>query len=228
MAESRAIIFIGPPGSGKGTQAHIIEETFQGYRHFDTGRAIDRAVHDPRQSDNPVVQIERERFEKGYLTSSEFKIKIIREGIESIARDGKRIIFSGSPRTVDEARMLVPLLEEIYGAGSIVVIHLVIKKETTVYRNTRRRICKQCSAPLLWTLENEKIAFCPRCGGELVTRVDDFADVIETRLKEYSNFTEKVLPLFVAMNVPVYDIDGERDPDTIAKDIAEKIIGGTK
>ncbi len=224
MAEPRVIIFFGPPGSGKGTQAEVILASSSGFHHFDTGRTIERVVHDPKLQDDPEICIERERFDKGYFTGSDFKMRIIRDGVASIAREGSGIIFSGSPRTVEEARMLVPLLEELYGVGSIVVFHLMVGPKTSIFRNSRRRVCTKCSASLMWSPENEKLAFCPVCGGELVRRLLDKPETITTRLSEHARLTNGILPLFKAMNIPVHDIDGEREPDKVAQDIAAILL----
>ena len=109
------IIFIGPPGAGKGTQAALLSESNPGYRHFDTGRAIERALQEPKRQDDPEVRLERERFEKGYLTGSHFKMQIITDGIQKIAHEGFGIILSGSPRTRDEAEFVISFLMYIYG-----------------------------------------------------------------------------------------------------------------
>lgn len=220
---TKVIIFLGPPGSGKGTQADALVARFGFFTHFDTGHVIEKALSDPKHHDDPEIRMEYERFKKGLLNTPAWTMRIMKEGVDRIADSGQGIIFSGSPRTREEAEFLVPFLQQRYGQKSIIVLHLVVKEETSLFRNTHRRICKQCATPLLWSEENEQLAFCPLCGGELVTRVLDNEEAIRLRLKEYEHVTEHILPFFVALGVPIYEIDGEKSPDEVAKEIIEVV-----
>ncbi len=223
MARHLAIIIFGPPGSGKGTQANEITRRFEGLHHFDTGREIERAIKNPQMQDDPVVQIERERFDKGYIADTPFVLKIVRDGVTRIAASGSGIVFSGSPRVREEAEFLIPHLFQIYGEGSILVFHMNVREETSIFRNTRRRVCSDCGEPLLWSEENEKLAYCARCGGKLVTRTLDIEEAIRLRLVEYRRQTEKILDYFKAVGIPIYDIDAEKAPDVLSNEIASII-----
>ncbi len=209
------IFFIGPIGAGKGTQANALVEAIDGYTHFDTGRAIERVINDPKNQDDPAVRVEKERFVTGLLTTYEFKMRIITEGIQSIAREGRGVVLSGSPRTRVEAENLVPFLENIYGPDSTLVIHIAISEETAVFRNSRRRVCARCGRALVWTEENKNDAFCPRCGGELKTRVLDNEETIRKRYHVYETQTAEVIPYLESRGMPVYRVSGEAGPEEI-------------
>src|SRR3989344_5754337 len=213
------ILFMGPPGAGKGTQANAFVDAVSGYRHFDTGRMIERAINDPKNQDDPAIGIEKERFAAGLLTSYEFKMRIITEGINAIASEGMGVVLSGSPRTRHEAEQLTPFLQDIYGQDSIALIQLIIKPETTIFRNSHRRICSRCGRALVWTEENQSMTFCPECGGELKTRVLDTEEVIKKRLQEYEHRTAEVVQYLVASGVPVRKIDGEARPEEVTRHV---------
>ncbi|MEK7650147.1 MAG: nucleoside monophosphate kinase [Patescibacteria group bacterium] len=217
------IIFIGPPGAGKGTQANLFVENHGGYRHFDTGRAIEKALADPKRQNDPEVRLERERFEKGYLTGSHFKMQIITDGVKQIAHEGLGIILSGSPRTREEAEFIIPFLASIYGEGQTAIINIEVPPEVSIGRNSRRRICKKCGQPLISTPENDAMDFCPVCGGELIRRVLDKEDIIEKRLVEYLRHTKEIVPFAVAIGVPVLEVAGEGTPEEIHERVNEKI-----
>ncbi len=221
------IIFIGPPGAGKGTQATLFAESRDGYRHFDTGRAIERAIYDSKRKDDPEVQLERERFEKGLLTGSHFKMQIITDGIQKIAHEGFGIILSGSPRTKDEAEFIIPFLSDLYGDGSLVIVHIDVPPEISIMRNSRRRVCKKCGQPLISNAENDAIGFCPACGGELVRRVLDKEDIIAKRLIEYMHHTKEIIPYAVATGVNVLDVLGDGTPEEIHEIIKTKMASIT-
>lgn len=217
------IIFIGPPGAGKGTQANLLIESRAGYQHFDTGRAIEHALTDPKRQDDPEVRLERERFEKGYLTGSHFKMQIITDSIQKIAHEGLGIVLSGSPRTRDEAGFIIPFLMNLYGDGSIVIVHIEVPPETSINRNSQRRVCKKCGQPLMANAENNAMEFCPLCGGDLVRRVLDKEDIIEKRLVEYLHHTKEIIPYAVALGVPILEVSGEGTPEEIHERIKEKL-----
>lgn len=219
MARPRAILFIGPPGAGKGTQAEALVSRFPEYQHFDTGHVIEKILTDPRNQDDPVIRSERERFEKGLLNTSSWTEETIREGVRRIATAGQGIVLSGAPRTREDVEFLVPLLGEVYGEGTIAVIHLVVKNETSIFRNTHRRVCKRCASALPWSIENEKLTYCPICGGELATRSLDNAKAIELRLREYLHCTETIFPYLEALGIPIFEVNGERAPSEVSEDI---------
>ncbi len=223
MPRPAVIIFIGPPGAGKGTQATLFSESNSGYQHFDTGRSIERALTDPKRQDDPEVRLERERFEKGYLTGSHFKMQIITDGIQKIAREGFGIILSGSPRTREEAEFIIPFLSNLYGDGSLVIVHIEVPAETSIGRNSRRRVCKKCGQPLMSNPENDAMDFCPACGGELMRRVLDKEDIIEKRLVEYMHHTKEIIPYAVALGVRVVEVSGEGTPEEIHERIKTSI-----
>ncbi len=214
-----AIMFIGPPGSGKGTQANAIVDARSEYYHFDTGRELELILNDPKWRDDPEMEMRREKFRKGYLSDSDWTVSVIKEGLAKIAASGRGIIFSGSPRTREEANFLLPELIDTYGLESIVVIHLSVKLESSVFRNSRRKICSRCGRPLMWSPENEKLAFCPLCGGELVSRSLDNAESMKLRLEEYRHRTEEVLNFCTALGVRIFNIDGDRLPEEVTRNI---------
>lgn len=110
-----AAALFGPPGSGKGTQADFLAEEY-GLIHLDTGKLIEKTVHDPAKQGDPIIQRERNNFDTGLLVTPEWFVEeiIIRE-IRANGENGQGIVFSGSPRTLYEAEQMLPALEKYYG-----------------------------------------------------------------------------------------------------------------
>ncbi|MEK7150676.1 MAG: nucleoside monophosphate kinase [Patescibacteria group bacterium] len=223
MAIPRVIIFIGPPGSGKGTQAEILAREISTLTQFDTGQALEAVLMDPRNQDDPVIRHERELFESGQICTSSWTMEVMRKSIHRIAESGSGIILSGSPRKREEADELIPFLQEVYGSDALIVFHVVLPKEVSVFRNSHRRVCKRCSSSLLWSAENEQLTFCPKCGGELKVRVLDKSDVIERRYHEYERLTESLLPFFVSMGVRIFNINGNQALEAVQTDISKAL-----
>ena len=184
MPEKQLVIIIyGPPGSGKGTQARRLADYFN-LEHLDTGRVIEKKIYQPELLNDPIIRRERNNFEKGFLCTPKWVAEIVKEKVKQIQGAGRGIVLSGSPRTLPEVKELLVFLEELYGRENIYIFRLMIKPETSIFRNSHRRLCQQCGQMFAYTPENEKLKKCPQCGGQLVRRILDKPATIKIRLRE--------------------------------------------
>src|SRR3989344_4665730 len=144
----QVIILFGPPGAGKGTQAELLADKL-GYYHFESSKVIEACFKN--ESSDKVFEIEgqsykikdeKSKWEQGLLNSPPFVVFLMAEKIKELAQMQKSVIFSGSPRTVYEAEREIPLLKKLYGQNNIKFILLEIGAETTIFRNSNRRICE--------------------------------------------------------------------------------------
>jgi len=218
--KKKAIIIFGPPGAGKGTQALRLEKIL-GFYHFDTGREIEKVISDPKNQKDPEIRKQKELFESGKLCDPQWVEKLVEKKIKKLR--GKGIIFSGSPRTLDEAQKLIPLLEKIYGKKNIYVFKLNVSEKTSIFRNTHRKMCSRCGYPVIFSEETEDWKFCPLCGAPLFVRVLDKPEVIKKRIKEYQKETKPVLEYLKKEKIKIYEIDGEPLPSLVTKQILEKL-----
>lgn len=218
----KAFLFFGKPGAGKGTQADRMADKFN-LVHFDTGKEIEHTVHDPKLQSDPVIQKERELFDSGILATPEWVQGLIEKRINEISSEGRGLIFSGSPRTLHEVRHIAPVLERAYGEENISVFVLHVEDQTSIFRNSHRRVCKNCRRPVVWSKATEGQEKCVHCGGELVRRSLDTPEIIKERLKEYRERTEPVIEFFRKRGETVYDIDGEGSPDEVTKRVLSKL-----
>lgn len=202
-----AVILYGPPGSGKGTQANLLSDKL-GLIHFDTGREVEAVVHDPRRQREAVVRRERRLFDNGKLMTPSWILKIVSAKVRQIHRAGWGIIFSGSPRTLYEAERLVPILEKLYGKKHIIFFELVLPASVSIKRNTSRRICTVCGAPMLSLYASRNSARCSVCGAGLYRRTLDKPGIIKVRLAEYHERTKPIFKLVTKRGYRVHKISG--------------------
>lgn len=176
------IIFIGPPGSGKGTQAKRLADRFS-IPHISTGDMLREAVGEGTELGKQAAPI----MAAGGLVSDDLMIGIIRDRLsKDDARKG--FILDGFPRTVVQAEKLDGIVGN--AAGGLMVLQLLVPDEVIIKRIALRRSCGQCGA--VYHLENNPPAsegVCDRCGSELVARADDNESAVRTRLESFHRQT---------------------------------------
>lgn len=217
------IIIYGYPGSGKGTQAEKVAEYFN-FEHLETSKLIEGKIKNPANQNDLIIQREKDFFNRGILCTPEWVSEIIKEAIVDLHQQNKGIVFSSSPRTLHEAEEEIPLLENLFGKENIFTFEIKIKPETSLFRNSHRKICEKCRRPVVYTPENASLENCPVCGGKLVKRgsLDD-PEVIKVRHREYEERTMPILNYLRERGYEVIEIDGEPASDEVTKNIFDKL-----
>ncbi|MDL2287256.1 adenylate kinase [Eubacteriales bacterium OttesenSCG-928-G02] len=174
------IIFFGPPGAGKGTQAEIISKKLN-IPTISTGVILRESI-----KNGSALGLEAKTFiEEGKLVPDSIVIKIIEERLrENDCANG--FILDGFPRTVSQAEAL-----EEQGIKIDVVLSLEVEDDTIVTRMTGRRSCPSCGATFHIAYNpSEKGEACDKCGANLTIRKDDSPEVVLNRLETYHKETE--------------------------------------
>ncbi|MBU4481427.1 nucleoside monophosphate kinase [Patescibacteria group bacterium] len=211
------IILLGPPGSGKGTQAGLISEKLNLY-YLETSKIIEANIMKAKPGD--FVKIEGEKYpllnekilwKTGKLCTPEVVSLWVKGKIMSLSREGRGVVFAGSPRTLLEGEKLIPFLKKTYGTKNIKVFLLDVSPEETISRNSQRRICELIRHPILTNKETAELTRCPLDGSKLIRRkgLDD-PKVIRVRLKEYKERTEPLIDYFKEQGLKVKKINGEK------------------
>ena len=223
MRNKMAVFFFGPPGSGKGTQANLLVAT-RGFWHFDSGKFIERTVHNQQLQDDEIIQRERVIFESGALNTPAWILKIVREEAERVL-SSNNITFSGSMRTLFEAvgnSENPGILGSLAKISKLYFFWLDVSDEVATKRNCDRVICSICATPLMH-LDNLEYLACPLCGAALRKRSLDTADMMQKRLVEYRNRTVPVIDYVEESGWVVHKINGEKMPCEVHKEVLEVI-----
>ncbi|MBU6500798.1 MAG: nucleoside monophosphate kinase [Patescibacteria group bacterium] len=219
-----AIILYGPPGSGKGTQANLLAGKLN-LIHFDSGKFLEAVVHDPLRQKEKFIQKERELFDTGKLLTPSFVFKEAARAVTKIAKGGLGVVFSGAPRTVYEAKGLMPILERLYGKKNIFVFEFKLPPNHSVKRNSTRMICRSCGYMLLNAYYPKvRAKHCPVCGGNFYKRTLDNPKVIKVRLKEYKERTMPAFTLLRKMGYKIHAIDAKMAPYKVLHKVVSNIF----
>jgi len=187
------LIFLGAPGTGKGTQAALISEKL-GIPQISTGDILRRAVKDGSELGKKAKAI----MESGALVPDDIIIALIKERLSQ--RDCDRgYILDGFPRTIPQAKSLDQLLKN---NGQIdAVIYFDVDEDVLVERITSRRVCVQCGQTYnLQTDPPPANNICRICGGEIIHRDDDKEDTVRTRLQVYKKSTAPLYDYYKTKN----------------------------
>jgi adenylate kinase len=202
------LIFLGPPGAGKGTQAHRLAVR-HGVPQLSTGDILRKAVADG----TPLGKQAKELMEAGKLVPDEVVNGIVDEALQSKAAQ-RGFVLDGFPRTVAQATALDEMLAR-RGKRIDFVICLQVPVETLVGRLSGRATCPVCQTPY-HSLSNppKRPGICDNDGATLVIRPDDAPDRVRQRLLEYENKTSLLTGYYQARGL-LRCIDGVGSPDEV-------------
>ena len=174
------LIFLGPPGAGKGTQAAGVSAHLK-VPHVSTGDMFRSAI----KNQTPVGLEAKKYLDAGELVPDSVVIDMVRERLSmDDCRNG--YLLDGFPRTVEQAIALDGI------SAPDAVVDIDVPDERLLARLTGRRVCAKCQGTFhISKLADERV--CPVCGGEVYQRNDDKPETISTRLHAYHEQTEPLI-----------------------------------
>jgi adenylate kinase len=200
------IILIGPPGSGKGTQAARIARRYR-LPHISTGDILRQAVRDA----TPLGREVAATIAGGALVGDELISSLVKARLQE-PDTAQGFLLDGFPRTAEQAKFLDRLQPDP------AVIHIDVPDAEIIRRLSTRRVCLSCGLTQSVSADEVTGEACPYCGGTLVRREDDDAETVKKRLATYATFAGPLIaryrtrPGFVTIN-------GMKEPDRVSEDI---------
>ena len=215
MANKR-LIFLGPPGSGKGTQAVRMVERF-GLVQMSSGDTLRGEI----KVGSEVGKKAQEFVQAGTLVPDDVITGVMLAGIaKQPAETG--IILDGFPRTVPQAESLSAGMEQA-GIKIDAAIDFQLADEMIIERIVSRRVCSNCAATYnVRFFPPQQEGVCDKCGGEVIQRVDDREDVVKTRLETYRQQTAPLIEFYSSRGL-LHSVDASQDAEVVEKQVAELI-----
>lgn len=210
---AKTVIFLGPPGAGKGTQSALMEERLS-FLQISTGDLLREAV----KNQTPLGLKAKSYMDEGKLVPDDLIIGLIEEKLTQLS--DKNIILDGFPRTLNQAKALDELLvKKCRSLESVILFE--ISDEEVINRLSGRRVCKNCGAVYHIKYNPPKEdGICDRCGGQLIQRDDDKEEVIRNRLKVYHDQTS---PLVDYYKDKLLVVDATADKESVYNKISSVI-----
>ena len=205
-SENIVVIMLGPPGSGKGTQAVKLTREV-GIPHISTGDLFRENI----AKGTDLGKQAKGYMDAGKLTPDQLVLDML---FDRITREDCKngYLLDGCPRTVPQAEALDSKLK---GKSKLLVINLSASDGLIEKRIEGRRTCKSCAEIYNVYFSPPKIeGQCDRCGGELYQRPDDAAAVVQERLRVYNSQTKPLINYYTDKGILV-TIDGEASADTV-------------
>ena len=203
------MVFLGPPGAGKGTLAAMASSK-KGLPHISTGDLFRAAVKNETELGKQVKNI----LAEGRLVPDDLTIALVVERL-ALPDAAHGWILDGFPRTIGQAEALQSI------DAVELVVNFDVRDEIILFRLMGRRVCKSCGKIYhTMTMPPKREGICDVCGGQLYTRPDDSEESIKTRLAAYREQTEPLIDWYGQLGILV-TIDGSGAPEIVYKRFME-------
>lgn len=207
----KIVVLLGPPGSGKGTQAVRLTKEL-GIPHISTGDLFRENI----SKNTPLGQRAKTFMDAGKLVPDEVVLDML---FDRVARPdcAAGYLLDGFPRTLPQAEAFGQKIANT--KADLVVLNLEVPDEVIVKRAEGRLTCKACG-----NIHNRyfsppaKEGACDKCGGELMQRPDDRAEVVEERLRVYHAQTKPLIAYYAGKGV-LSSVDGTQAPDQVFSEL---------
>jgi adenylate kinase len=205
----RRLVLLGPPASGKGTQAELIQNWF----HIPT-TSTGAILRKEAKARTPIGLAAEQIISKGGLAPDSLVMQVVEEWLGTHLG---AFLFDGFPRTVEQAESFDEILQQRQAPLDL-AIALAVSMETIRTRMLLRLVCANCGKVVSM---GRHVQFshdpCPNCGGPLEKRSDDNDEALERRLEAY---WEKTVPVYKYYGSLLVEIEAGRDAEAVFADIA--------
>lgn len=218
LNHSKHLIFLGPPGCGKGTQAKMILAKWP-MNHLSTGDLIRDFIKKGEQGD-PIGQQMKERYDQGVPQPDDLIIKAVRETLKNLDLT-KGMIFDSFPLSEMQAYGLESITKD-FVLDKPIVLFVNISEKEAIERLSKRKYCPSCQGIFGPQSADYEKGICNRCQTELISRSDDNPEVVKKRYQEYIGRME-ALKKYYEPRRRWLAVNGEQSIEEVHQEILTKL-----
>jgi adenylate kinase len=210
----KKIVFLGPPGSGKGTQAQLLSKNFS-IPHISTGDIFRKIIKTGKPK--KLADSIKKYVQSGLLVPDD----IVFKSLFSVIKNKKYYILDGYPRNINQAKLLDEALKK---DGIDKVIYFKVSDKEIIKRLTSRRTCPKCGKVYnIYTLKPKNDNLCDVCKVELIIRDDDKLETVKKRLEVYKKDTLPLLDYYKKKKLLV-TINAEDKIENVYKKMCDVLL----
>lgn len=207
---------IGPPGSGKGTQAKKIAAKY-GYEHISTGDLLRALAGKLKLSPLEKEAVEKIKF--GKLVSDKLIYQLVFGKIKKNIAAGSGAVLDGAVRNLKQARDFQKFFAEKNLAEEVLALEIALSENDSLNRLAKRRMCSSCGEIIPWLVVTKNLKTCPKCCGKLEIRQDDNLRIIKERIAKQGNKAMAPVVKFYKKLGVLKKVDGNQPIENVEKDI---------
>jgi adenylate kinase len=214
VAEPLRLVLIGPPGVGKGTQAHLLEEKF-GAKPISSGDIFRKEI----EAETDLGRLAKRYIDHGDLVPNGVTIEMMAKRLQSNDIQKNGFILDGFPRSVRQADALQEILADM-DQRLTKVVSIEVPEEVVVGRLAGRMGCTKCGE--IYQAQSKppkREGLCDKCNGPLIVRSDDTPETIHLRLKVFNETTRPLIDYYEEKGM-LQHVDGQGSPNEIFEQIA--------
>ena len=222
--QEKIFIFIGPPGSGKGSLSNLCTQKF-GWKQLSTGNLCRKHIANETSIGKKIDFA----IKSGKLIADGLITKMITEWFINQSVDNSAVILDGYPRTVEQARFFDDFIKKNFKVPQLQIIKFLIPDDTVVTRLCCRYICQNSDCQAVYSLTpdslncSKKSLTCDHCASKLGRRSDDKETTIRKRLKTYYKYEKELLNFYHCIGQIIKKVDVDKPLNAVFKNFKQLI-----
>ncbi len=222
--QEKIFIFIGPPGSGKGSLSDLCVQKF-GWKQLSTGNLCRKHIADETSIGKKIDFA----IKSGKLIADDLITQMITKWFISQSVGSPVVVLDGYPRTVDQARFFDDFVKKNFKAPQLKIIRFLVADDAVVTRLCYRYVCQNSDCQAIYSLKSDslncskKSLTCDRCASKLGRRNDDKETTIRKRLKIYYKYEKELLDFYHCIGQVIKKVDVDKPLSEVFKNFKQLI-----
>jgi len=218
----KAVIFLGPPGAGKGSVSVLCQEKFN-WKHLSTGNVCREHISNKTDLGQEIASI----IAQGKLVPDQIIMQMIEMWIITHQYSLDGIIFDGTPRTVEQSAFIDKMLNVQFKEFETLVIKFEVDDDVLIHRIESRVVCGNKDCQRVYSLQagnplqSKQLMICDVCDHNLVHRPDDSVETLKKRLAVYYQHEKDMVQYYKDKGTTILVVDAQEPIEVVFENIKQ-------